>query len=63
MILIKFKVQNLKKCQKENRRKKMIDLFVKFEDEIVVSFVVAIDKKGKMYVDISKKDLAEMLRA
>lgn len=39
----------------------MIDLFVKPGDEIKINFVVATDKEGKIYADLVKKDLEELL--
>jgi len=39
----------------------MIDLFIKPGDEIKINFVVATDKGGKIYIDLSKKDMIEML--
>ena len=39
----------------------MIDLFVSSKDEVTIKFAVTIDKDGKMYVDINKKALEEMM--
>ena len=40
----------------------MINLFVNPDDEIVINFAVASDKEGKIYADVNKVDLEEMLK-